>query len=327
MDLLQVKIFVYAAKCASFSQVANHLYISQSSVSKYISALESELGYTLFTRNGKTIALTQFGKNLLPYAENMLAAENETMDFVRAQRAGENLLSIGIPDDLKDSSNIGFFRAYFNAIHQLYASNPHISIRTAFYPSQEMFGLLSRKKLSAICVPILDEKNFDDEFPVSGAYRRISHIQHYFALGSGLTGCNSLDEIKELVKTIYYIQSEVPRKILDQLIHQFSMHPDIVVCSSPMELLVHIVNDEPYSVSLIESHLVPIFRDLDIMLYPLNKDGIASSFYLIWEKDFEIPVIRQLGDLLYQFLQSERQFLNHSPTIYSSYLQPEEDAL
>ncbi len=319
MDLLQMKIFVYAAKCSNFSQVANHLYISQSSVSKYISSLESELGYSLFNRSGKAVSLTQFGKGLLPYAENLLSAQDELMEFSHAQKSGEDFLSVGIPDDLSDGSNIGFFRAYFNAVHRLYAENPHIRIRTRFFECREMFNLLHRKKISAICIPILDEKDFNDNFPPSGRYCRLSHTQHYLTLGSGLVDCCSLDDLQERVKTIYYVQSEVPNKILDELLHRFSMTPEVIICRFTMELLTHVIDDEPYSVALIESHLLPMFQDLDITLYPLSRDGISSSFYLVWEKSSETPIIQRLGDLLYQFLNAEQHYLNagNIPKIYS----------
>lgn len=44
MELKSVRIFVMAAKYLNFSKVAETLFLSQSSISKYISSLENELG-------------------------------------------------------------------------------------------------------------------------------------------------------------------------------------------------------------------------------------------------------------------------------------------
>ncbi|WP_458458700.1 LysR family transcriptional regulator [Pseudobutyrivibrio sp.] len=62
MEIKQLKYFVVAADVGSFSEAAKVLYTTQSSVSKVIAALESELGYQLFKREGKGIALTSEGK-------------------------------------------------------------------------------------------------------------------------------------------------------------------------------------------------------------------------------------------------------------------------
>lgn len=62
MEIKQLKYFVVAADVGSFSEAAKVLYTTQSSVSKVIASLESELGYQLFKREGKGIALTSEGK-------------------------------------------------------------------------------------------------------------------------------------------------------------------------------------------------------------------------------------------------------------------------
>lgn len=61
MEIKQLKYFVVAADVKSFSEAAKVLYTTQSSVSKVIAALENELGYKLFKREGKGIALTPEG--------------------------------------------------------------------------------------------------------------------------------------------------------------------------------------------------------------------------------------------------------------------------
>ena len=61
MEIKQLKYFVVAADVKSFSEAAKVLYTTQSSVSKVIAALENELGYQLFKREGKGIALTPEG--------------------------------------------------------------------------------------------------------------------------------------------------------------------------------------------------------------------------------------------------------------------------
>lgn len=62
MDIKQIEYFVSIAETGSFSLAAEELYISQSSLSKAIIAMEKELDVKLFDRNKRKIALTDAGK-------------------------------------------------------------------------------------------------------------------------------------------------------------------------------------------------------------------------------------------------------------------------
>ena len=50
MEIKQLKYFVVSADVGSFSEAAKVLFTTQSSVSKVVSSLESELEYPLFKR-------------------------------------------------------------------------------------------------------------------------------------------------------------------------------------------------------------------------------------------------------------------------------------
>lgn len=62
MKIEHIAYFVKTAECRSISSAARKLYVSQSTLSSAISALESELGYPLFHRSAKGIALTEAGE-------------------------------------------------------------------------------------------------------------------------------------------------------------------------------------------------------------------------------------------------------------------------
>ena len=70
MDIKQVQYFLAVAEAGSFSVAAEDLYISQSSLSKQIIALEKELGLQLFDRSKRKIALTEAGGVFYKHALN-----------------------------------------------------------------------------------------------------------------------------------------------------------------------------------------------------------------------------------------------------------------
>lgn len=94
MEIKQLKYFVVAADVGSFSEAAKVLYTTQSSISKVIGALEKELGYSLFQRESKGIALTYEGKKFHQRASR-LVADFETLknDSVKRQR---NMVKIAV---------------------------------------------------------------------------------------------------------------------------------------------------------------------------------------------------------------------------------------
>ena len=71
MDIKQIEYFVAVVETGSFSLAAEELYISQSSLSKQIIALEKELGVKLFDRSKRKIALTEAGEVLHKHAVNL----------------------------------------------------------------------------------------------------------------------------------------------------------------------------------------------------------------------------------------------------------------
>lgn len=61
----------------NLTEVANHLFTSQSGVSKHIKDLEDELGVELYVRKGKRLTgLTEPGKEMLQIVERMLLDAN-----------------------------------------------------------------------------------------------------------------------------------------------------------------------------------------------------------------------------------------------------------
>lgn len=85
MEINKLRAFVDLAKTLSFSETAENLYTSQSTISKQIKGLEKELGETLFDRSNKKVILSDYGKLILPNAEKIVLLSDwiskETSEF------------------------------------------------------------------------------------------------------------------------------------------------------------------------------------------------------------------------------------------------------
>ena len=74
MELEQLRVFAAVADEGSFTGAARRLYISHSTVSRTVTALEEELGVRRIERDNRFIALTKAGAVLREEAESLLDA-------------------------------------------------------------------------------------------------------------------------------------------------------------------------------------------------------------------------------------------------------------
>lgn len=77
MELEQLRIFVAVAESGSFTKAAKKLYISHSTTSRAVTALENELSLRLFHRGNKILGLTEAGELLLKESRELLLKADE----------------------------------------------------------------------------------------------------------------------------------------------------------------------------------------------------------------------------------------------------------
>ena len=77
MNIKQLEAFVHIVKNKSFSQTAKELYLTQPTVSSYISSLEQDLGVQLFNRTTKEVHTTNEGEQIYLYAKDIVNLSNK----------------------------------------------------------------------------------------------------------------------------------------------------------------------------------------------------------------------------------------------------------
>ncbi len=96
MDIFQLRYFISAAALGNFSLAAAENNISQSSFSKNIQQLESELGVELFSRKRRLIELTKAGQCFLSHAYSIMSAYNQMRgDMARFVMKDQTVISLG----------------------------------------------------------------------------------------------------------------------------------------------------------------------------------------------------------------------------------------
>lgn len=96
--LTQIRAFVRVAERASFSAVARDLQVTQSAVSKAISALEKNLGVRLVSRSTRSVSLTEAGRRYYERCRQILSDLDEADTAVSDLNSGTmGTLSIAAP--------------------------------------------------------------------------------------------------------------------------------------------------------------------------------------------------------------------------------------
>ena len=89
MEPEQLRIFLAVAEHGSFTAAAKALFVSHSTTSRAVAALEQELGLPLFLRQGRSVALTQAGETLRPEAERLLGLMEEIKQKIQREKEKE----------------------------------------------------------------------------------------------------------------------------------------------------------------------------------------------------------------------------------------------
>ena len=124
LDIKHLQYFIQVTHFKSFTKAAEHLFITQPTISKMIKNLETELGVELFDRSRKQLTLTDAGRVVLEQAKlidrafNNLEREVESLSGLH-----KGHIRIGLPPIIDSSffpNIIGRFHAqYPNITYQL----------------------------------------------------------------------------------------------------------------------------------------------------------------------------------------------------------------
>ncbi len=133
MDTQLLQAFAAVAENSSFSAAAEELHLTQPAVSKRIALLESQLDCSLFDRIGRSIALTEAGRALLPHAQTVLQELRAAKRHIQDLRGGvTGLLTMGI------SHHMGLHRLP-DVLQQFTLQYPDVRLDIDFLDSEEAY--------------------------------------------------------------------------------------------------------------------------------------------------------------------------------------------
>ena len=136
MTIEQLKYFMAIVKYRNFSVAAEECYISQSSLSKQIKALEQELGgVELFDRNTKKLDITYAGREFYISAEKILMEYNKMINSMKKYvESHTDVLNIGVIPVMN-----------------------HYGLTDIFFKFQEYYSSIRLHIMEANSVPVIED--------------------------------------------------------------------------------------------------------------------------------------------------------------------------
>jgi len=104
LNYKHLRYFWMVAKTGSIAKAAELLYLTPQSISGQLTEFANFLGIELFRRAGRNLVITEAGKRVLSYADEIFAVGDELLEAINDQRAKKALpFRVGISDSVPKS--------------------------------------------------------------------------------------------------------------------------------------------------------------------------------------------------------------------------------
>lgn len=277
MELKQVTYFLTVAELGSFSAAADHLYISQSSLSKQIMALEKELGIELFDRSKRNIVLTEAGATFRKHAQRLNDEYKEMLANLKEYKRAPSLSIVAIP------------------VIAQYGITSYIAQFQSAFPNIQL--MLEEREASTI-LPALNDHQFDLAF-VRDNYLDIEqyHVLEVdrdkfmvtLSVKHPLATCTSIS-LSELANEnfIMFDKGTIVHELAVDVCREAGFVPRIFYASLRVESILGLVASQS-GIALIMEKIFQYHKHPDVIAIPL-REIVESKIVLVYPRDKKLSI-------------------------------------
>ncbi|MDR1801836.1 MAG: LysR family transcriptional regulator [Lachnospiraceae bacterium] len=262
MNIDYLKEFVTLAQVGNYSEAAEKLYISQSSLSKHIISLESEVGAKVFDRTTHRVSLNKYGKLLLPYALKIVRSHNEYMLAIASLMAEDKVnLRLGAIPALAQYGITALISGFKKKC-------PEYTLSISQAGSDELKNKLRKKEIELAFIRETGEESAkQDEFT------RFSYIDDFIVAvlpSSHPLSPNSSIDLTALKDMDFLLLSKgsTPQKIVVETCKAHGFTPKIYFMDHSIETLIDMAADG-MGVALLTNKLAIYHMRDDIAFVPI----------------------------------------------------------
>lgn len=286
MNQTQVICFLTIVEERNYSKAAERLFLSQPTLSRYIMALEKELGCVLFNRTTKKVELTDEGRQ---YQEMFLRwsmeLDNLKYKLGAADKESVSKVRIGIIEDWYTRS---FFAKFYDKIESVY---PEMSLEILCYGINELLDKLESGEVD-MAMSVGNTKVRERKFISKVIYQSNKVI--LYSAAHPLANKPDL-KVEDFKDDIFYAVPDDEDNNVEQKIRNWcgKYHFTPVIRHLPNLQSVY-ANVRGGSGVTINEDLDAYDKDGPIRALPMKEKG---GVFLVSRKDNENPAIRKILDL------------------------------
>ena len=282
MNLLYLRYFVELAHTQHYTRAAEHLCITQPSLSHAIAQMETELGVPLFEKNGRGIMLTHFGEQFLSCAQQTLTTLDDGIDTLQRVGRGEGIIRLGLLRTL-GVDYVPDLAARF------LAANPDKNIRFTFHSgiTKDLLDGLSARQFDIVFCsqPYLERKltavpvNKQDLVLVVPRSHPLAQ-QHTVDLAETL-----------LYPQVYFAKGTGLRIIIDELFRQIGGTPTIAYETEEDQVIAGLVA-HGFGIAVVP-YMEMLLR-LDVKILQIVRPVWERNFYMVTDdRAYQSMAVRQ----------------------------------
>ena len=281
MNFMQIKYFVTAARCQSFTKAAQQLYMTQPALSRQILSMEKELNLQLFIRTGRNIRLTPAGQILLEKFQKIYEDYQEAVFQAKQSFKG---LSGAINIGILDGARVGDL--FPETLRHFAANYPNVEINLRNYSFNGLTERLYDNELDLIITlkfDVADRENICYRVIEKTRDHVVVHKNHPLAEREFVTLRDFENDVFMMVSGE---DSEMSPRLIKEALKKAGVHPNIRYASSIQEEMLWV--EAGVGVCILDSR--NMMREHPSVRF-LNTDIISDpSLSLAWHKDNDNPL-------------------------------------
>lgn len=260
MEYRQLYYFVCIAREKSFSQAAEKIRVSQSSLSRTVQSIEDEYNVQLINRTTRSFKLTSAGRKLMERGERVIKEFEELQEYLKRYNANDvGEIRLGIPSVL-NTIMASLFMPDFNKQY------PDVKL----YFTVEGSNLIRKEILEGmldvgLVIRPVDENRFDVREVISDRLAVIVPTGHYLADRKSI----GIEELQRepfiLLDSTYQLFDNVL-----MMCHNAGFEPNIIHCSPSWDYIAALVS-LAQGISILPRPIAP-YAGKGVLAIPLQGD-------------------------------------------------------
>ena len=241
ITLLQIETFLTVARHGKLTIAAAEMNITQPTLSKELSMLESAIGIKLFERSSKGVVLTSEGEYLQVAFDRLCRNIDKILENAQTVSEGKNMLQLAVPHDFEYSIN---YSKVSRLINEYQKANPIITIEKKYYDDRDLFHSIIMEDADVAIAQ-------DYTFPVTlEVYKKkVSNVSLNIVIASNhmLAKSEHLEYDKLEIENLFCIDNDncaYTEELMKEICRDSGFQPNRIVFVQNLNTLMHNVKEE-----------------------------------------------------------------------------------